>query len=766
MDDFSRSLEQIVEERQSRQPQAVQRRDAWISFSVNLEDLAAAVENLPGEIRSDSWVVAAAKELFSSATRRDIEGVAEAFRAVVSRFSRRTVNVGVSGEARVGKSTLLQSMTGLGNEQIPASSGRRVTAARSMIFHTSSTPRATLTLHSFDSFRQAVLRPYHTELDILPVPNTPDEFARYQYPRVLDLARNESEQHRAGSLLKRLTDMQQAFPTYRDLLTGTEMTIDISRVGDYIAYPPDSSDASTPVHRRYLAVKTLRIDTPFPYAQVERLGVVDLPGRGEVAAEADRHHLEALRDEVDVVLLVKRAAQGLALWRTEEEQTLDLLDEARGAVKSRRDFVFIAINAGADDDPRLIETIRSEVLSGANLGEPDLQFVVLEADARDPRNVFDHILRPILIHLAARLGAMDRDVLDAAAQLGVFAAGRLRRQIHELRSAVTAVTRNTSSIRTDLDRRAEDLRLSIAQDLLVVFQKLQARADDPEDTDVGFRAVVDKAYEGIEGWATSGMHATDQNTWEVEVLRRMLAAGASAGVATQEFDTVRVEVARRYAVIDDYLNEVSVTELLDEVATVLASHLGPTLTGIDINDAPLPGFGRKSLERLASLLEEIPESCPSLVAAVRDLLRLRFEFRSMVYPRIRSELDLLRQEGWNPTTKSFESQLIVGLTSEGAQQMYDFISRRARQVAYRIRDTVVNDAARPAPVLLAAIEIFADTLIRSPQAPEEFRTLVHGYRDEIWPGAYEGVDAANVRVARLHTLLKDMQSQIETLVGV
>jgi hypothetical protein len=766
VNDFSRSLEQILHERQARQPQAVRRRDAWIDLSVNLEDLAAAVDNLPDETRGDSGVVAAATELFSSATRRDVEGVTEAFRTVVRRFSRRTVNVGVSGEARVGKSTLLQSMTGLSNRQIPASSGRRVTAARSMIFHTSSAPRATLTLHSFDSFRQAVLRPYHTELDILPVPNTPEEFARYQYPRALDLARNEGEHHRTASLLKRLTDMQQDFPTYRELLTGTEMAIDISCVSDYIAYPPESSDASAPVQRRYLAVKNLRIDTPFPYAQVEQLGVVDLPGRGEVAAEADRHHLEALRDEVDVVLLVKRAAQGLALWRTEEEQTLDLLDEARGAVKSRRDFVFIAINAGPNDDPRLIDTIRSEVLSGANLGEPDHQFVVLEADARDPQKVFDNILRPVLIHLVARLEAMDRDVLDAATQTGALAAGRLRRQVHELQSAVTAATRNTSSTRTDLDRRAEDLRLAIAQDLFVMFQRLQSRADDPEDTDDGFCAVVNKVYEDIEGWATSGMHATDQNAWEVEVLQRLQAARGSGGVATKEFDAARIEVARRYATVDDYLNNVSVAELLDEVATVLASHLGPTLTGVDINDAHSPGFGRKSLDRLASLLEEIPESCPTLVAALRDLLRLRFEFRSMVYPRIRSELDLLRQEAWNPATESFEPQLTVGLTNDGAQQMYNFISRRIRQVAYRIRETVVHDAARPAPVLLAAAEIFADTLIRSPKAPEEFRTLVHGYRDEIWPGVYEGVDTANARVTRLRKLLKDTQTQIETLTGV
>ena len=40
-----------------------------------------------------------------------------------ARFSRSTLNIGVSGRARVGKSTLLQSIAGLHDEQIPTGSG-------------------------------------------------------------------------------------------------------------------------------------------------------------------------------------------------------------------------------------------------------------------------------------------------------------------------------------------------------------------------------------------------------------------------------------------------------------------------------------------------------------------------------------------------------------------------------------------------------------------------------------------------------------------
>ena len=82
-----------------------------------------------------------------------------------ARLARDTVNIGVSGQARVGKSTLLQSVSGLGDDQIPTGQALPVTAVRSRIFHTPDLRRATLRLHSFDTFVADVLAPYHAELD-------------------------------------------------------------------------------------------------------------------------------------------------------------------------------------------------------------------------------------------------------------------------------------------------------------------------------------------------------------------------------------------------------------------------------------------------------------------------------------------------------------------------------------------------------------------------------------------------------------------------
>ena len=89
------------------------------------------------------------------------EGAAEAvrlLRVLEARLARDTVNIGVSGQARVGKSTLLQSVSGLGDDQIPTGQALPVTAVRSRIFHAPDLRRATLRLHSFDTFVTDVAR--------------------------------------------------------------------------------------------------------------------------------------------------------------------------------------------------------------------------------------------------------------------------------------------------------------------------------------------------------------------------------------------------------------------------------------------------------------------------------------------------------------------------------------------------------------------------------------------------------------------------------
>jgi hypothetical protein len=240
------------------------------------------------------------------------------------------VNIGVSGQARVGKSTLLQSISGLGDDQIPTGSGLPVTAVRSRIYHSAKRRQVVLSMHTFESFGADVLRPYHDELNILEVPADGEAFRRFRYPAEEDLP---EEKHASNlGMLKRLLEMQDSFPSYEPLLTGGDKTVGLDDLRPFVAYPTADAirDGSGSPARPYLAVRDVAIHTPFPLTRVERLGIIDLPGLGELAPGAEHHHVTGLRDTVDVVILVKRPEEGMAFWKAEDARALNVLDDARG----------------------------------------------------------------------------------------------------------------------------------------------------------------------------------------------------------------------------------------------------------------------------------------------------------------------------------------------------------------------------------------------------------------------------------------------------
>src|ERR1700739_4930231 len=138
----------------------------WRDIDSNLAELAAAVGDLRRHPSVSPDDAPALTIPHLEGIHADIAEAIEAYTAVEARFSRDTVNIGVSGSARVGKSTLLQSISGLTDEQIPTGRDIPVTAVRSRIYHSTRPPVALLRLHSPESFLNEVVNPYHTALQM------------------------------------------------------------------------------------------------------------------------------------------------------------------------------------------------------------------------------------------------------------------------------------------------------------------------------------------------------------------------------------------------------------------------------------------------------------------------------------------------------------------------------------------------------------------------------------------------------------------------
>ncbi|MGH3787692.1 MAG: hypothetical protein ACRDRG_14325 [Pseudonocardiaceae bacterium] len=729
-------IEQLLRDRVSQLPSVRAELDRWSRVDGCLTQLALALEELRTHPKTPVDTKAGLAFPQLSEFRREIAEVIDLFRVAEARFLRTTINIGVSGVARVGKSTLLQSLSGLNDDQIPTGSGIPVTAVRSRIYHSSVLRRAVLRLHTVETFLDEVVGPYHNELGISARPINLQEFRAWEYPRSSPDGEAQIETRR------RLQDMQRSLESYEKDLIGGELTIDdLRELRPYVAYPTNEELESThpsAVARRYLAVKDVRIDTRFPNATIEQLGLVDLPGLGEIAVNAEQRHLAGLRNEVDVVLLVKRPVEGMAFWGKGDKQTLALIDEARGFIRDRRSFVFLVINAGSDDLPHLVRTLHDDIRRQLNDGQDGRFITVLTVDAASEQSAAKDLLTPLLQNLVQRLPLMDRQVLDGTRARAASLSASIRAGLADVDSTVTDLHRSGGSSIEDLELRSAELRKDLAVDLTSYVQEL-LQLTRAEQDDAGFIEAVEAAYRNVVSWIEAGFDE-GHDVWCHEAVRAMIADKNSAPFAAAQMSRVRVEIGKRFAALDDFFAG-RLHEVWGRLADILRTPLGELLDGYD---------GRLALEQLVELLRNASEPCPAFTSALSDILSIRLEYRTQLYPKVRFELgSLLNLEVINPTTGEPEKQITVPLDKPGAERLYRFISSRSRQAAHLIKKSLLQEAVAPSQVIHAFVEQFEDAMIRSGAAEQEFRRLARSYRDEIWPGVYQGIDEDNARVARV-----------------
>ncbi len=134
-----------------------------------------------------------------------------------SRFSRQTLNVGVVGRARNGKSRLLQSLTGLSSREIPDGSGDHCTGARSVVVHRSGEPFAEVHFYDEDAFLARIISPYYARLGLGSAPSSLRAFASTKIP---PLPENATERI-ASSKYDHLVGYQLHFAEYSKWLTST-----------------------------------------------------------------------------------------------------------------------------------------------------------------------------------------------------------------------------------------------------------------------------------------------------------------------------------------------------------------------------------------------------------------------------------------------------------------------------------------------------------------------------------------------------------------
>ena len=569
---------------------------------------------------------------------KQIDASTASIRTLQRRVLRETVNIGVIGLTHAGKSTLLRKLTGLTESHIPSNRFSSTTATPSRIFHlpTAGDGRAVLSLHTWESFRVEVLEPLHNLAKLAePVPMSIAEFRGFRYGDGRE--RVPAGEAGAERYRRRLRIAQESLDSYENLLRGGTMDVALAELRPYIAYPADD-DPRADV-RPYHAVRSVDIFCEFPELESVRLGLVDLPGSGEAGLNVHARFLADLRNNTDLVFIVKRPE--MAPVTDPDWDLAELADDAAAGVR-RSDFAHQVINR----DTNVPDEYYRKALGRARADGQQLGIDVRECDlSAEHAEVYHAVLSPVLSMLAERLAYMDRDAAGKVLSDLADIVGRMHTLADQLASW-------TEGRRTDLPNEEARLRsraYELKNDLGLALERVCGEYDRLYASGAPIAELdqeIEKAARQMREWMAAGLGAGSTEEW----LRKFRSAEAVNEVGREldtRFNTVRQQLVAEFGEIDISLRR-SVDRLWGEVADALRSQLTEAIvpTGTD-HKAILRAISETARRREAKTIAD----------ATDQLLNLATDYGSIF---LRVGRPVIREVKWKQEEPAQEKELGLG----------------------------------------------------------------------------------------------------------
>jgi hypothetical protein len=778
MIDARASIAAALEIRAGQRPSVDRLYDAWIELGETLDTLLASAGAFDGD-----WPLDEIREI-----RAEIAKAMPEMAAIRARFHRDTVNIGVIGRSKAGKSTLLRTITGLGADALPTSRDNPTTAARSRIQHEPGRAEAKITLHTWAEFRDRYLGPLHANAGCPDaVPATPADFLNYPYHRLLDSSTGQGSDHEIykQQFLGRLCIAQDSFDSYRGYLTGADRSFTIRKLADlrpFVAYPEQRDSR----HRPYHAVRDVWIYCQFQVGDVEKLVLVDLPGAGEAGLNIDRQFLQDLRNQVDVLMQVKLPALTEAYVGEPDWEVLRLADAARMGV-DHADFLTFVINTYPGKvEPDAVNNLRRDAQQITDRNGVHLRV----GDVSNPDDVRVKILGPVLEHLALRLAAMDRKAAQTQIDKALAVADRASRLTDRVGAEVSSREGQIPDDQQALRKAANELRSVVGHEMDKLRKDYDRRAKEQEPVRELNEAITN-ARERLLKWADAGFGKGSKREWLTTVERFMTidpgetrddqCTLARQRIRTEfgeidssiagAIDRMHLEVAKvlRYGLTErlvpdvdrplDALRETArglstLRSALGELIEVRAGygsvflrvggpvvrHIRPvagTVGDPEGDDAP-DRTGRRAAGIAERFYEGARRSASAAggphtgaVAAVHPAAGTAMHAAAVAAPLI---VDWIRQ-------------VQVQVADESAAGLHDGLTRAFREAVTLIERRMRDEASQLTQVLAAAMDQFFDSFARTPDVQEEWAILCEPLKEEKWPEIF-GSGAADL-VARL-----------------
>lgn len=737
MSSLQEQINQILAARKERLSSVVKEKDFWNSISENFSRFSDAVQ--AAESKNPCLSGLTTKTRAAAQTANDM---LKKFSQLTDRFNRDEICIGIGGAARMGKSTFLQAVTGLGDEQIPTSDKFFTTAGRSLIVNATEAV-AIADMHTKRSFLEKVIAPMCREIGIQ-APASLDELKRLELPQ-------EENTQQAIDVIKRLKDTIDNLSSISNELTGEKQRrISIENVRDFVAYPEGGEIKAG----KFMAVDKITIYAPFPGSEVKQLRVVDLPGLGEAGRNLAKVQTEGMQDICDATLLMKRPMDANVEWTLNDTTALDAIQSASPLLKDQTKYTAILANVDGDTKDRADTCIKGiqNQLTGRH-------FEIIRCDARDRDAVTNKTMPEILRFLAKNLPDLDNEIFKKTEEEAKKTKEGLRQALSKVKEALGQLTHNYTGSSYDFQIKLYD---KLVKELTEYSEKLQA---DAEGIDQAWIDEVLRVTGEVKKWIADGCGYSSKQALVQEIEKEIKAVkGYPATVVNQ----LRIAFREQWEVIDEHLQE-RIAKVLDGFIETIQKCTNSFIPEREQNTELLPTI-RKQLKTTAEKLMNTPDQDPGdekalsgLATPLRRLADFDIRFRFHLEPTLIAATEMLNSlsEKLPPVKSYHDAKSFTDKMLEILNTTADDYSKAMRQsrtatgngvweknkrlIAGAVKDPAVRDqliamlqgatasslSFCPNKIFAAVIENAADAFLRFKDHDKAFSVWIRGYASEL-----------------------------------
>lgn len=674
----------------------------------NLKTLSAALRKLEKQrdqiLVDDSVAVGRPSEIDFSAVQRNIDNELTTLNNLRARFSRNTLNIGVVGRARQGKSRLLQSLTGLSSAEIPDGSGQHCTGVRSNIHHNPEIGEtyAEVCFHTQRSFLDEVIAPYYWQLKLGAHPLTIQEFAN----TLPILPKEIAEKAQNLTKYEHLKRYHQNLDKYRNCLSEISLRINQNEIREYVAQ--DTVDGERSIYFSYLAVREVKIVCSFPNVDIGQIVLVDMPGLGDTGIGDPERMIKTLGQDIDLVLFVRKPVDLGDFWAEVDLELYDLANEALIDLPVK-EWSFMVLNrvTGKSDNLKNCKSFAATI-SEKNIRVQD----VVIADCSDSEEAQIEVLNRVLDYLGQRVEVLDRQYASACQD----------RLIQLQRNVSGELEKAKKSLGTGGDgwfRMFITLFEEFWRDLTRELQDLTSSMISERDTDdQSFNVAVDSAI------TTCRLETGIPNLKEIE--QKSVSAGADMIAYAECLHEVRTHLSKQFLSLDIALKE-SLENAKCRVVEILKTHC--KLEKIAEGDGS---------EFLNNLSEKIPDDLTGLKLGFQTLATFELQYRGLVQHRIRRHLDVLTPDRTTYRLKeSFMDEIWREIKGESptfspAEKIALNLSKAQSEAVNNCEKELKTLLKEPSQAAFAIVEEFADRVLRAEGVRTEWQIFLQEIASVVW----------------------------------